>query len=410
MLMLRPEQAEARVSTNDSSLQARLLAKLLDMLNGPRLRFVLPHGEVVDRGNGEPIAEVRIRSARTLAKLLVDPSFEFAEGYRLGDIEVDGNLSLAIEEIYRRAPARDRARTGGRISRMLRRAHSRTVAAARRNIHHHYDLGNEFYALWLDPTLSYTCAYFPTDRATLEEAQTAKMHHVCRKLRLRPEESVVEAGCGWGSLALTMARDYGVKVRAFNISSEQISYAREAARREGLESRVEFVEDDYRNITGHYDAFVSVGMLEHVGISNYAELGRLIHRSLPRSGRGLIHSIGRNAPWPLDQWIERHIFPGAEVPSLRQMLSVLEPCELTVLDVENLRLHYARTLERWLLAFERSRERVGRMFDEKFVRMWRLYLAAAGAAFRTGEMQLFQVLFAPRENDAMPMTREYQYR
>jgi cyclopropane-fatty-acyl-phospholipid synthase len=388
-LMLKPGGAEARVSTDTPSLQARLLSKLLDILNRPRLRFVLADGETVDRGDGAAVAQVRIRNTRTLAKLLVDPAFEFAEGYRLGDIEVDGDLSLAIEEIYRRASARDRAGGAGRITRWLRRAHSRTIDAARRNIHHHYDLGNDFYALWLDPTLSYTCAYFPTSRATLEEAQTAKMHYVCRKLRLRPEESVVEAGCGWGSLALTMARDYGVRVRAFNLSSEQIAYARDAARRAGLESRVEFVEDDYRNITGQYDAFVSVGMLEHVGVGNYAEL---------------------HAPAPLDRWIERRIFPGAEVPSLRQMLSVFEPCELSVLDVENLRLHYARTLEAWLAAFERSRERVAKMFDETFVRMWRLYLAGAAAAFRTGEMQLFQVLFAPRENDAIPLTREHQYR
>ena len=408
--MLKPESAEARVPTDAPSMQARLLAKLIGILNGPRIRFVLPGGEAVDPAEGMPVAEVKIRDARTLAKMLFDPTFEFAEGYRLGNIEVDGDLSQLIEEIYRRASARERARSGaGRIARWLHRAHSQTLAAARSNIHHHYDLGNEFYALWLDPTLSYTCAYFPTPQATLEEAQVAKMHHVCRKLRLRPGESVVEAGCGWGSLALTMARDYGARVRAFNISSEQIAYARDTARRAGLDSRVEFVEDDYRNITGRYDAFASVGMLEHVGLRNYRELGRVIDRCLGSSGRGLVHSIGRNAPWPLDRWIEQRIFPGAEVPSLAQMMSIFEPYQLSVLDVENLRLHYARTLERWLVAFERSRERVARMFDDTFVRMWRLYLAGAAAAFRAGEMQLFQVVFAPRHENAIPLTREHLY-
>ncbi|MGH8326201.1 MAG: class I SAM-dependent methyltransferase, partial [Steroidobacteraceae bacterium] len=258
-------------------------------------------------------------------------------------------------------------------------------------------------------TMAYTCAYFPTPTATLEEAQTAKMDHVCRKLRLRAGESVVEAGFGWGTLALHMAKRYGVKVRAFNISHEQVRFARERAQAEGLDRQVEYVEDDYRNITGRYDAFVSVGMLEHVGVDNYRALGGVARRALGSSGRGLIHSIGRNAPARVHPWIERRIFPGGYPPSLAQMMRIFEPWDFSILDVENLRLHYARTLTHWLGRFEANADRVRHMFDEKFVRMWRLYLAGSIAAFNTGTMQLFQVVFAPRENNDVPLTRAHLY-
>jgi cyclopropane-fatty-acyl-phospholipid synthase len=211
------------------------------------------------------------------------------------------------------------------------------LAGSRDNIHKHYDLGNDFYSLWLGETMAYTCAYYPTAETTLDQAQVAKMDHVCRKLLLGANDTVVEAGCGWGSLALHMAGRYGAKVRAFNISKEQIAYARGRARELGLESRVDFVEDDYRNIKGTYDAFVSVGMLEHVGRENYPELGRVISRCLSNEGRGLIHSIGRNRPEPLHPWIERRIFPGAYPPSLGEMMQIFEPTNLSVLDVENLR-------------------------------------------------------------------------
>jgi cyclopropane-fatty-acyl-phospholipid synthase len=235
------------------------------------------------------------------------------------------------------------------------------------------------------------------------------MDHVCRKLRLRPGETVVEAGCGWGTLAMHMARNYGVRVRAFNISQEQVAYARARAAREGLSGSIEYVQDDYRNITGQSDAFVSVGMLEHVGVGNYPQLGQVARRCLGGRGRGLIHSIGRNHPAPMQPWIERRIFPGAYPPSLGEMTRIFEPSNFSILDVENLRLHYAQTLRQWLALFESASERVRSMFDEKFVRMWRLYLAGSVAGFTTGTLQLFQVVFAPGESNDVPWTRAYLY-
>jgi len=203
-----------------------------------------------------------------------------------------------------------------------------------------------------------------------------------------------------------MAARYGARVRAFNVSTEQIACARARARDAGVGGQVEFVEDDYRNLRGTYDVFVSVGMLEHVGLAEYASLGRVIDRSLAPHGRGLLHFIGRDRPGLLNPWIRKRIFPGAYPPTLSEVsLRILEPHGLSVLDVENLRLHYVKTLEHWSERFERAADQVAAMFDETFVRAWRLYLAGSQAAFSTGSMQLFQVLFARCGSNQIAWTR-----
>ena len=235
------------------------------------------------------------------------------------------------------------------------------------------------------------------------------MDHVCHKLRLSSGERVVEAGCGWGSLALHMARSYGVKVRAFNISRAQVAAAQERAAREGLDGRVEFVEGDYREIQGEYDVFVSVGMLEHVGPKRYPELGRVMHRCLHANGRGLIHTIGRDHPAPMNRWIERRIFPGACPPALGQMMALFGPYGFSVLDVENLRLHYAKTLAHWLRRYDSVRDKVLETFGPEFLRSWRFYLASSQASFETGQLQLFQVLFARSGCNEIPWTRAHLY-
>jgi cyclopropane-fatty-acyl-phospholipid synthase len=286
-----------------------------------------------------------------------------------------------------------------------RKPRANTLGGSRSNIYHHYDIGDDFYRLWLDREMVYTCAFFPTPQVSLEEAQVAKMDLVCSKLWLKPRETVVEAGCGWGALALHMARHYGVNVKAYNVSREQIAYARKRANAEGLDSRVEFIEDDYRMIRGEFDVFVSIGMLEHVGVDHYRDLGEVIHRCLKPAGRGILHTIGRDYPGRLNAWIERRIFPGAYAPSLREIMKVLEPRSFSVLDVENLRLHYALTLQHWLDRFQAAEARVKEMFDEAFVRAWRLYLAGSLAAFHTGSLQLFQVVFARHGSNEIPWVR-----
>jgi cyclopropane-fatty-acyl-phospholipid synthase len=396
-------------SAEGRSAHGRLLARLLRMFGDPPVELVLWNGERIAPARVPPVATVRLADRGVLLALARDPQVAFGDLYSDGRIEIEGNLVALLEAVYHGSAGPERGSLIRTLARLLRRPRSNTLGGSRDNIHHHYDMGNDFYALWLGDTMAYTCAYYPTASASLEEAQTAKMDHVCRKLRLRPGEHVVEAGFGWGTLALHMARAYGVKVRAFNISHEQVQYARERARAEGLAERVEYIEDDYRNITGRYDAFVSVGMLEHVGVENYQALGGVAARSLGGNGRGLIHSITRNRPARLHPWIEKRIFPGAYPPSIGQMAALFEPWDFSILDLENLRLHYARTLTHWLERYEANRERVRAMFDERFVRMWRLYLAGSIAAFTTGTLQLYQVVFAPRENNDIPLTREYLY-
>ena len=194
--------------------------------------------------------------------------------------------------------------------------------------------------------------------------------------------TVVEAGCGWGGLARYMARHYGVKVHSYNISREQLAYARAEAERQGLDNLVTYVEDDYRNIEGQYDAFVSIGMLEHVGKDNYPALSELIKRSLKPNGIALLHSIGRNRPMLMNAWIEKRIFPGAYPPSIGEFMGICETNDFSVMDVENLRLHYAQTLTHWKERFDQNEDKVPAMYDEPFTRAWRMYLSGSIAPFR----------------------------
>jgi len=402
--------AESQGRAPGSSIDSWLLTRLRAFLGDPPVEFAVRDRALVGPSDVTPVARVTFANRRTLMPILADPALRFGDAYAEGSVAIDGDLVSLLETVYRSgAAAAKSVSLLNRARGALRRPHPNSLSRSRDNIHHHYDIGNKFYALWLGSTMAYTCAYYPTAQAGLDAAQAAKMDHVCRKLRLKAGESVVEAGCGWGTLALHMARNYGVRVRAFNISREQVAYARERAAREGLAGQVEYVLDDYRNISGQYDAFVSVGMLEHVGVDNYTQLGAVVARALQGRGRGLIHTIGRNQPAPLQPWIEKRIFPGAYPPALSQMMAIFEPSNLSVLDVENLRLHYAQTLRDWLALYEASCERVREMFDARFVRMWRLYLAGSVAGFTTGTLQLFQVLFAPGQSNDVPLTRAHLY-
>jgi cyclopropane-fatty-acyl-phospholipid synthase len=394
------------------STEKMLLSRMMRAIGDPPLLVKLWNGQLVSNHAGHEVAQISIHDRGALMKIIANPELNFGEMYAAQRVEVHGNLLEFLDVVYRVWPLRNYANNTNSVKKFLYPlydARRNSLAGSRKNIHHHYDIGNDFYQLWLDKNMLYTCAYFPSLNLSLEQAQTAKMDHVCRKLRLQPGEMVIEAGCGWGALAIHMAKNYAVSVKAYNISHEQISYARQRAELEGVQDLVEFIEDDYRNVQGKYDVFVSVGMLEHVGTDNYTALGSIIDRSLTANGRGLIHSIGLNFPRPMDAWTERRIFPGANPPSLAQMMQIFEPYDFSVLDVENLRLHYAQTLEHWLQRFEAHVEQVATMFDEEFVRTWRLYLAGSLTAFRNGGMQLFQISFTRAGNNELPLTRDYLY-
>jgi cyclopropane-fatty-acyl-phospholipid synthase len=389
-----------------SSLDRWLLKQIVTKL-GPATTARLSLWDEPDVTPRDGTVRMRILDRKALWQLIVNPDLHFGDLYSAGRIQVRGDLLTLLLEAYRYTE--QNTAIGAALARGRQLAPD--LHESKRNIHHHYDLGNDFYKLWLDrEALQYTCAYFADPSMTIEQAQQAKMHHVCRKLELKPGERVVEAGGGWGGFALFMAKNYGVRVRSFNISKEQIAHSRAWAKGLGLDGQVEFVEDDYRNLTGTYDAFVSIGMLEHVGKGNYKDLGALMSRALTPDGRGLVHSIGRDAPALMNAWIDKRIFPGAYPPTLREMMDMFEPNKLSVLDVENIRLHYAKTLEWWLQRYEENVEAVRAMFDETFVRAWRLYLVGSIAAFLLGRLQLFQVLFARTGAKNVPWTRAHVYR
>ncbi len=395
------------VDRDPHSYERWLITKLLRMSGSPPIAFRLWNDDVVTPDTGYPKYTVSVKDPKALFSLVTNPNLAFGDLYSAGRLEVDNDLPALMADLYRSI---HRAREDWpKWLEALWRNHpprSTSLEDARDNIHHHYDLGNSFYRLWLDRAeMQYTCAYYERPDLTLEQAQLAKLEHVCRKLRLRPGQTVVEAGCGWGGLARYMARHHGVRVMAYNISREQIVYARAEARRQGLEDRIEYIEDDYRNISGQFDAFVSIGMLEHVGKDHYPQLAELIQRCLKPHGLALLHSIGRNRPMLMNAWIEKRIFPGAYPPSIGEFLSICESGHFSVLDVENLRLHYAQTLTHWLERFEQHRDDISAMYDERFTRAWRLYLAGSIAAFDVGSLQLFQVLFTHADNHQLPQSR-----
>jgi len=385
-----------------------LIQRTLATLGNPPLGIKLWDGEMIAGARGSEVEfAIAVRDRRTLWQLLYDPWFHFGEAYCSHRLEVIGNFCDAVRSIYHHRAKM--ARSGSWILRWLRRARRNTISRSRNNVWHHYDIGNDFYKLWLDDQLLYTCAYFPDPSMSLEEAQVAKMDHICRKLELRPGQKVLEAGCGWGAFALHMARYYDVQVKAFNLSREQVAHARQEAQLQGLSDRVEFVEADWRAMNEPCDVFVSVGMLEHVGLRNYQTLGDVIDRCLRPDGRGLLHTIGQNQPSPVNSWIARRIFPGGYPPTLGEMMTIFQPHRFSVLDAENLRLHYEETLRHWLERFETKVDTVREMFDDQFVRMWRLYLCGSLAAFESGELQLFQVLFNRGTSNNVPRTRAAIY-
>lgn len=385
--------------------------QMMAVVGNPSVVLSLWDGIAVTPPISHPVARLQYHSRAAILKTIINPELYWGELYSNGQVSLEGDLVKFMEVIYSNL---GEGRGVNPLRKFVKWLGHRRIAnshdKAKGNIHHHYDIGNDFYRLWLDTEeMQYTCAYFPDPAMSLEQAQVAKLHHVCRKLELEPGDTVVEAGCGWGGLALFMARHYGVRVTAYNISKEQVAYAQQRAEQEGLSQQIEYVLDDYRNISGKFDKFVSVGMLEHVGKDDFQALGRVIHGCLKAKGRGLVHTIGRIQPAPMNAWIERRIFPGAYPPSLSEMAEIFEPNRLAVQDVENLRLHYSKTLAFWLENYEQHGEEICSMMDDDFVRAWRLYLAGSIAIFNVGELQLYQVVFTRGRNNELPWSRANLY-
>ena len=274
----------------------------------------------------------------------------------------------------------------------------------------HYDLGNDFYKLWLDPTMSYSCAYFKSDKDTLEQAQRNKVDYILQKLYLKPGMTLLDIGCGWGFLLLEAAKKYGVKGYGCTLSKEQWKKSQERIKALGLEGQVTIELTDYRDLEAkdlQFDRVVSVGMMEHVGRSNYSTYMETVNHLLKQGGIFLLHTITGHDEVVSDPWIRKYIFPGGTLPSLRELIHHAYDADFRVLDVESLRRHYCRTLLCWYKNFCKVHEQVARWKDPSFVRMWDLYLCGCAAAFRIGYIDIHQVLMTKGNNNSLPMTRWY---
>ena len=363
---------------------------------------------------GSPGAHVAIRlHDRALHwKLFVRPRLFLPEAYMDGTLTIEeGNLYDLIDLLTTNLEALPDGFLGrflnGSVTPLRRLRQFNPVSRAQRNVAHHYDLSEKLYELFLDQDRQYSCAYFYDSGDDLDTAQLNKKRHIAAKLRTRPGQRVLDIGSGWGGLALYLAGECGVDVTGLTLSVEQHRVAVRRAAAAGLSDRVRFYLRDYRQEPGHYDRIVSVGMFEHVGINHYSAFFARLKWLLAPDGIALLHSIGRmDGPGSTHPWIRKYIFPGGYFPALSEVLPVVEKSRLWVTDIEILRLHYAETLKYWRQRFERNRDRLRTIYDERFCRMWEMYLVGSEVAFRRGGCMVFQMQLA-KAVDSVPMTRDY---
>ena len=392
----------------------RLLGRLLKLGS---LRVTLPDGEICDYGDrsSEPVT-VRVLDTATLRQLALNPELALGEAYMNGSLVIEGDdlqglLALAVLNArqadanpvwWQKLAHRSRAALRGVTQKNL-------LSRSKRNVAHHYDLSGELFDTFLDDDRQYSCGYFRTSDATLEQAQADKKAHIARKLLIKPGMRVLDIGCGWGGMALTLARDYGAHVVGITLSEEQHAYATQRAAREGFSDQIEFRLCDYREVSGTFDRIVSVGMFEHVGLRHYRDYFATIRTLLSPDGIALVHTIGwAGSTGGTNPWIAKYVFPGGYIPSLSEMMTAVERTQLWATDIECWRLHYAYTLRHWYDRFRDHEDEVRALYDDRFVRMWRFYLAACEQTFRHGPQAVFQIQLSPSV-DAVPLTRDYLY-
>ncbi len=398
-------------------MRALIHAILVRFVRTGHLTVRYPDGTLATYGPppapGAPVAGATLTNWATVRGLLLNPALVFGEAYVAGHlVPLDCKLEDILDLLFANL-----ANGGQHPGLTLRRHIARTlrhaaqynpIPRARRNVAHHYDLNGRLYSLFLDRDRNYSCAYFATGTETLEEAQAAKKRHIAQKLCLtRPDLHVLDIGSGWGGMAITLAQDYGARVTGITLSAEQLAAARARAEAAGLSHRVTFELQDYRTIQGPFDRIVSIGMFEHVGITHYARYFRTLRQLLAPDGIALIHAIGRSdGPSVTNPWITRHIFPGGYSPALSEVFRAVEQQRLVATDVEILRLHYAHTIRHWRRRFDANRDAIAALYDERFCRLFELYLAGSEFSFRHLNHMVWQLQLT-RNQAAAPLTRDY---
>ncbi|MBC8029083.1 MAG: class I SAM-dependent methyltransferase [Pyrinomonadaceae bacterium] len=363
-------------------------------------------------GDDEPQFQISFCDDSLLDLLHGDMLVNFGDAYMDGRMDFEGDLadlmSLALRSGLMSATGEVKGLAGTAL-RVVGKL--RSLNHEKENIAHHYDLGNDFFSLWLDESLTYSCAYFHKTSDSLEQAQQQKIDHSLRKLRLKPDESLLDIGCGWGALVMRAAEHFGGKATGITLSEEQYAGASELIKARGMQGHASVRLMHYSSLAREeqFDKIVSIGMMEHVGKANLAEFTRGVETMLKPDGLALLHSITVLKEGPVNGWIEKHIFPGGYVPTLSEILSHLTSRDFRVWDVENLAPHYRMTLDHWSERFEQCVPLVRKKFSERFVRMWRLYLRASSAAFREGVVEVHQILVSRGQQSGLPLTREDLY-
>ena len=371
-------------------------------------------------GNGPERFKIIVRREDSIKRILGGGTLAFGEEFTAGNIAVEGNLQEMAAMYGQWQKVAGRLSLGTKTKILWERAFSRhTVSGSKKNAQRHYDIGNEFYFLWLDPSKTYSCAYFKNDSDDLEAAQSNKYEHICRKLQLKPGETLVDVGCGWGGMMFYAAKNYGAVCTGYTLSKNQFDYISQRIEQDNLGGKVSVYLQDYRKAKGSFDKFVSVGMFEHVGKRYEEKFFNVVRKILKPKGIGLLHTIGSKTGAATDPWIAKYIFPGGYVPALSLVVSNMSKADLVFYDIEDLRPHYAKTLDAWISNFENNAEPIKKVIaaqlrDEnravQFMNMWRLYLNSSAVSFKDGGNRLYQIIFTNGVNNDLPLTRDYIYK
>lgn len=386
-----------------------VLEKVLKHIKRGALRVTYWDGSEATYGEGKPLVHVTIKTPKAVRAVFKNLSLGFGESYMNGLIDIDGPL----DQINRLASEN---KPTFRLAKSVRwaKAHNVNVRSRQQNyIAHHYDIGNDFYKMWLDKSLTYSCAYFRKKTDTLEMAQAQKVEHLLRKLQLKKGMSLLDIGSGWGTLLITAAKKYGVTGLGITLSREQLKHSKMAAKKASVDKQIDFRLLNYQDLAEQgvqFDRIISVGMFEHVGKGNHDNYFKAVDTMLKPQGLTVLHSITHSHDTPTDPWIDKYIFPGGYIPSIHMVADKAPHYNFRMLDYENLRMHYAMTLDEWLRRFESHKDWVLKKYDEKFYRMWSFYLACSSAAFRYGDISLSQFVFSKGLNNNLPLTRKHIYR
>ncbi|WP_055327114.1 SAM-dependent methyltransferase [Streptococcus agalactiae] len=374
------------------------------------IQVTYPNGNIETYNGSNPHVKLKLNKNFSVSELSKDPSIVLGEAVMDGDIEIYGSIQELILSAYR---CGDSFLRNSKFSKLIpKQFHDKKHSKS--DIQKHYDIGNDFYKLWLDDTMTYSCAYFKHENDSLEQAQLNKVHHILNKLNAQPGGKLLDIGCGWGTLIITAAKEYGLNATGITLSEEQASFITKRIKEEGLENKVTVLIKDYRDIRETYDYITSVGMFEHVGKENLSQYFQTISKRLNINGLALIHGItgqvGGNHGSGTNSWINKYIFPGGYIPRLTENLNHIASAGLQIADLEPLRRHYQKTLELWTKNFHNALPEVQKTHDKRFINMWDLYLQSCAASFESGNIDIFQYLLSKGvSKDTMPMTRDYMY-